>query len=265
MIEYNNNKINVTEWGIENSNGNKPIIIGLHGLGFNGYSTFKNMGEFFSEKGYTFITFDFPGFGISPFMEGLTWDNFSEIINIIFKKCRYDNNSKIILIAHSMGGIMALSYIAKFPEKVLAYCSLEGNCLPGGGYLSKKFARMPDKRLVRFFELFVKQVEKDPGQQGLSFEYMISLKQTNAQTMKYYSDLLVNHVPQNLFQSASKLVEHKSYLYAPGSPEGDDLAKLYKNENYLVYAVQNALHDLINSQPDNTNNWLRKWIDDILN
>jgi len=262
MIEYKNNKINVASWGDDNSN-REPLILGLHGLGFNGNSTFKIMGKFYAEKGLKFVTFDFPGFGLSPFIEELDWDDFCEMIKIIQDKYSIKANKKIVLVAHSMGGIMALSFIKKFPENVLAYCSLEGNCLSGGGYLSKKFARMPDKRLDRFYELFVKQVEKDPGQQGMSSEYLDSLKQTTARVMKYYSDLLVNYVPESLFESASKQIQHKCFLYAPGSPEGDELAEVYENENYLIYPVKNALHDIINSQPQSVNEWLWKWIEGV--
>ncbi len=54
-----------------------------------------------------------------------------------------------------------------------------------------------------------------------------------------------------------------AFYIPPLSPEGNELAELYQVENYKVIQISNALHDMINSQPEITIRILEEWIEEI--
>ncbi len=265
-IQWQDQNIFVTCWNAKNEIENTPLLLCLHGLGFDGYLTFHKLGEYFSKHHFNVITFDFPGFGESELKTDreLNLTDLTDLIEHIRLNFSKDySEKKILLLSHSMAGIMALEYILRYTDNVSGYCSIEGNCIPGGGYLSKKFIRLDGKRLQRFWDLFIRQIENNPEQQSMSEEYITALKRTTPETIKRYSDILVNKVPENLFNEASNKIEHKCFLYTPLSPEGNELAELYQVENYKVIQISNALHDMINSQPEITIRILEEWIEEI--
>ena len=74
---------------------------------------------------YTIIAFDFPGCGNSTYSkdQNLNIDDLVEITHLIIKKLNLNN---IVLIGHSMGGLVGLLYVLKY-NHIKAFIDIEGN------------------------------------------------------------------------------------------------------------------------------------------
>ncbi|MFT9849978.1 alpha/beta hydrolase family protein [Aneurinibacillus sp. REN35] len=122
----------------------KPIVLICHGFkGFKDWGMFPRMGEYFAEKGYAAITFNFSGNGIGEDVE-----NFTELekfgrntyqqelgdIDFIIQQIKhgqlplYDrmDAERIGIIGHSKGGGDAILYASSYPENVRAIVTWNG-------------------------------------------------------------------------------------------------------------------------------------------
>lgn len=105
--------------------GQKETLFYLHGLGCS-KSDFFETAQIKSFQAYTLVAFDFPGHGNSsyPINFALDIDDLVEITELIRQKFSLDN---VILVGHSLGGLVALLYIEKYMDKVKAFINVEGN------------------------------------------------------------------------------------------------------------------------------------------
>ncbi len=103
--------------------GQKETVLYLHGLGCS-KSDFLGATEIESLNVHTLAAFDFPGHGNSSYSEKLDMDDLVEITNLVIEKL---NLHDIVLIGHSMGGLVALLFSERYAGKVKAFVNLEGN------------------------------------------------------------------------------------------------------------------------------------------
>jgi 3-oxoadipate enol-lactonase len=88
-----------------------PLVF-LHGLG-GGKAVWDRQIEHFSALGYRCMAWDQPGYGQSPALEPYTFEKIAEALNGLVAE-------KAILVGHSMGGLVAQEFYARYPEKVAA-------------------------------------------------------------------------------------------------------------------------------------------------
>ncbi|RPI67965.1 MAG: alpha/beta hydrolase [Ignavibacteriales bacterium] len=133
-----NNEISVTIYGYESFDKN-PVLIYVHGFkGFKDWGFVPYTAEYFTEKGYTVITFNFSHNGIGAVKDEFTelekfgkntysleTSELSEIIDAyLFGFFGENPKSKVGLIGHSRGGAVALLTAKKRKEvSVLAVWS----------------------------------------------------------------------------------------------------------------------------------------------
>jgi len=103
--------------------GQKETVLYLHGLGCS-KSDFLGAAEYESLNAHTLVAFDFPGHGNSGYTEKLEMDDLVEITNLFIEKLKLHD---IVLIGHSMGGLVALLFSERYAGKVKAFINLEGN------------------------------------------------------------------------------------------------------------------------------------------
>lgn len=91
---------------------------------------------------YTIISFDYPGCGNSPYTphRNLDVDDLAEITQIFIEQLQLNN---IVLVGHSMGGLVAMLYMLKH-KSALAFISIEGNLAPENCIFSRKVANTAD-------------------------------------------------------------------------------------------------------------------------
>lgn len=98
-------------WEPENSA--KGVIILVHGLGEHSDRYCTHFANFFSNEGYSILTFDLPGHGKSSGKKGhiIKYDDFDELLSagISYAKNKYPS-LPIFVYGHSLGGLIALEY-----------------------------------------------------------------------------------------------------------------------------------------------------------
>jgi len=105
--------------------GQGPVILILHGWG-GGSPSWAKVQEILSEKGFTLICPDFPGFGKSaPPKE--PW-KLSDYAYWTYGFARSQGLEKFFLLGHSFGGRVAIKFAASYPEKLnkLILCASGG-------------------------------------------------------------------------------------------------------------------------------------------
>jgi pimeloyl-ACP methyl ester carboxylesterase len=100
-------------------------VVFLHGLGCS-KRDFQGAFEFPGLTDYTLLTFDLPGCGDSPYPENLTLniDDLVEITHLVLSALSVKD---VVLVGHSMGGLVALLYAERYPANVQGFINVEGN------------------------------------------------------------------------------------------------------------------------------------------
>ncbi|MBI2107588.1 alpha/beta hydrolase [Candidatus Woesearchaeota archaeon] len=110
-------KLKIGSAGIfyEYTKGKSPCIAFIHGLGAN-CTAWQREFAHFQKKGYSALRFDLRGHGMSSKMT----PKFNDFSRDLFALVRKNRLNKIILVGHSMGGMIALDYYKKHSKNVAA-------------------------------------------------------------------------------------------------------------------------------------------------
>jgi len=96
--------------------GNGPTVVLVHGFGEDG-RIWDN--QYLNLKGYRFIIPDLPGSGLSSPVNGTSMEEMAEALYFLIQQEVIDE--KIVLIGHSMGGYVSLSFVEKYPEMLSGF------------------------------------------------------------------------------------------------------------------------------------------------
>lgn len=129
--------------------GWKGTILYLHGLGCS-KDDFIESANIHELQAYTLISFDFPGCGDSPYPKDMTIgiDDLVKITSIVVSKL---NLSDLVVIGHSMGGLVALLYVEKNDTRVKGFINVEGNLAPEDCFFSRKVTKCSSIDATREF------------------------------------------------------------------------------------------------------------------
>lgn len=124
-------------------------------------------------KEYSLFIPDFPGFGVSPSpSRPHLIDDSAQLLESLITI--YSSNNPVMLVAHSLGGLIATKVALSLGKKVLGYVSVEGNITQPDTFYSGKAAMAVDPLLWK--EAFAREIY----QLGLHDEairrYYLSLK-----------------------------------------------------------------------------------------
>ncbi|GMM69438.1 alpha/beta hydrolase [Alteromonas sp. MTD1] len=99
-----------------------PVVIGLHGFLDNAESM-KVLAPYF--KAYRYIAVDLAGHGRSQHRPLGTHYNQADYIQDLYALLQSEQFSDVILVGHSLGGILASMFASLFPERVRAVVSID--------------------------------------------------------------------------------------------------------------------------------------------
>lgn len=121
-IEHNNRDL---DFAGEYVPGGKIHVVCLHGLQFN-KSAFAPVLNLCSQKGLSCLALDFIGFGDSskPLDFSYELEEQALVIGHLLKDFRFE---KLVLVGHSMGGMIGTLLLAELEEKLLGFVNMEGN------------------------------------------------------------------------------------------------------------------------------------------
>ena len=94
--------------------GSGPTVLMLHGIG-GGHLAFAPQVEALAGAGYRAIAWDMPGYGRSAPIEPYTFKGLAQCCVDLIDALQCDS---VVLVGHSMGGMVAQEVIARRPDKV---------------------------------------------------------------------------------------------------------------------------------------------------
>lgn len=94
--------------------GSGPVILMLHGIG-GGHRAFAPQVETFASLGYRAVAWDMPGYGHSAPIEPYTFKGLAHSCIQLIESLKCDS---VILLGHSMGGMVAQEVVARRPDLV---------------------------------------------------------------------------------------------------------------------------------------------------
>ncbi len=175
-ITYHGQKIEI-EYSLRH--GKKGTVLYLHGLGCS-KSDFLGATEIESLQVYSLIALDFPGHGDTSYQEKLGMDDLVEIVNLFNEKL---NLNDLILIGHSMGGLVALLLAEKYAKKVKIFINVEGNLKAEDCFFSSQVTEAD-------FGIFEREIFQN-------FKHKLSSSENIG--FKKYAKLLEQHKPTKAF------------------------------------------------------------------
>lgn len=107
----------------------KAVVIFVHGI-CEHLGRYDYLKDRFNNEGYNVYRYDARGHGKSEGVRGglSNFDDYLEDLNILVDMVKNDNkNLKLVLLGHSMGGLVATAYTCKYHDKV-DYLVLSGAC-----------------------------------------------------------------------------------------------------------------------------------------
>jgi pimeloyl-ACP methyl ester carboxylesterase len=116
--------------------GAHPTIVFVHGLG-NGAENFAAMYEEPALVDHRLIAMDLPGCGESPYPadRALSIDDLVDLLEAFVEERVPD---PFVLVGASMGGLIALLYAERRPERVAVFVNAEGNLAPEDCMFSRR-------------------------------------------------------------------------------------------------------------------------------
>ena len=143
--------------------GDAPTCVYLHGLGAASSADFPHIAADPSLCGRHALLIDLLGFGYSdrPPTFSYALDDHARIVAELLHHLRLEDCA---IIGHSMGGSVAISLAALFPQ--LAGCLLvaEGNLDPGGGMVSRPIAGQSETAFVEHcYRTFLAALSENPA------------------------------------------------------------------------------------------------------
>jgi 3-oxoadipate enol-lactonase len=111
-----------------------PLVF-LHGLG-GGKAVWDRQVEHFRALGYACTAWDQPGYGQSPIVEPYSFEALAGALDRLV-------GGKAVIVGHSMGGLVAQEFYARYPQKVaaLALCFTSAAFAAGTAF-AKQFVAM---------------------------------------------------------------------------------------------------------------------------
>ena len=98
--------------------GGGPTVLMLHGIG-GGHLAFAPQVETLASSGYRAVAWDMPGYGRSAPIEPFTFKGLAQsCIALIEALMQAKGGGSVVLLGHSMGGMVAQEVVARRPELV---------------------------------------------------------------------------------------------------------------------------------------------------
>ncbi|MBI4669900.1 MAG: alpha/beta hydrolase [Elusimicrobia bacterium] len=218
--------------------GPKETIVYLHGLGcFK--EDFTPILDCHGFKDHALMAFDFPGHGNSPYppkaMLGI--NDLVEIANKVRLRLKIN---RLIIIGHSMGGLVGLLYAIQYPKQVKGFINVEGNLVSEDCSISRQVAKLNVLKCKTFLR-DLKQKKACSTNRGFQ-KYAQSLQKVNPRAYFHYCLSLVEYSDGgNLLRKFAGLGMPKLFIYGSENKHLSYLPKL-KNSGCEVREIANSNH-----------------------
>lgn len=156
MVSYSNRSLPI-EYSYRR--GGEGSLLYLHGLGCS-KSDFAAALTRPELENFTVAGFDFPGCGKSGYFPGLPLD-LDSLVDITRQVALTLSLDQPVIAGHSMGGVVGLLYILRYPSNVKAFINIEGNLISDDCFFSRRVAECGPQEFERtVFPDFIRLLEQ---------------------------------------------------------------------------------------------------------
>jgi pimeloyl-ACP methyl ester carboxylesterase len=225
------------------------ILLYLHGLGESGLC-FENIITHPMLEKWNHIVPDLPGYGKSYWPDKpLSLDAQADLLNQWIEKNCW---TSVILIGHSMGGVLGTIMCEKYPIKIRGFINIEGNMSPGdcaysGQAAGQSLTQWLDSGFFEFYEQLYRLGQTDMPHRG----YYASVRMCDPATFYQNSvDLVTASETRQLATRLARLP--MPFCYIGGTPRGvvTESQALLSAAGIPWQAVDNAGHWPFLDHPD---------------
>lgn len=149
------------EVSVETVGTGPAAVLFVHGLGAS-RSYWGEAPRYFDPEAFTLILPDLPGYGDSDAPEELDY-SMAELARALEGVLAHLGRREVHLVAHSMGGAVALLLAGSEAVRVRSFASAEGNLVPDDAFMSTKVTRLKEATLKRVWSKFVDMVAQSLG------------------------------------------------------------------------------------------------------
>lgn len=135
-----------------------PLVLCVHGFADDGTVFLPLAG---TGAPLAFAAMDLPGFGASPPVGDAGVDALGEVVAAVAGQL----GERVILLAHSMGGPVAVAAARRAGERVAGLVALEGNLTEADAYLSRRALRHEESQAFHdaFASAVLRRAAEDPS------------------------------------------------------------------------------------------------------
>jgi pimeloyl-ACP methyl ester carboxylesterase len=242
--------------------GNETTLLYLHGGG----CSKNDFAESLKRKElaqFTLVGFDFPGCGDSPYpaTTSLNIDDLVEITQLVTNKLGLKN---IVLVGHSMGGLVALLLAEKYPDHIKAFISVEGNLSPDSCNFSRKIIGfgLEEWKEKEFPRLITELLESG----NIGREAYAATLNNHASPRAFYDvchQIVDYSVNGNLTEKFIGLAIPKILLYGSENKSMRHIETL-KREDVLVQEIPSSNHFLFYDNPERYYEEVSRFLQEII-
>lgn len=226
-------------------------ILFIHALGA-GRNSFDPCFGLKSFQRYTLGAVDLPGCGGSDPLDDFSY-SMKDQAGLVLKWITELGLDRIVLVGHSMGGVIGLYLAESLGQRVEAFFNLEGNLNPSDCMFSGKIASLPLKTFEeRGFQQFKRSLkenmERDPSP-GLE-NYFENISKVSPRALYLSSLSLVKESANgDLSERFLNLPLKKWYIWGENSV--NPITRAFLDENSIPYfIVPESGHFMIDDQPE---------------
>jgi len=231
--------------------GGSPSVVFVHGLG----AAKNSFDPFFEDKTFgrfTLASVDLPGCGHSDHPMGFSY-SMKDQANLVLNWIRDLALTRIVLVGHSMGGVICLLVAEKLGSRVTGFLNLEGNL----GYEDCTYSKQAAAMSQLDFEL--------KGYKEFTHRLENRLQQKPSPGLKNYVENISRTYPIGLYLSSRSLVEESRHgnlkerfvslpvkkWYVFGERSMNPLTRDYLETQGIAYhVVTGSGHFMMDDQPD---------------
>lgn len=234
-IDYRNQNFEI-EYFIRPGKGS--TLLYLHGGGCS-KNDFLEATKIPELRDYQIMAFDFPGCGNSPYPAHLDIDDLVEITDRIISILNLTN---VILLGHSMGGLIGLLYIQRH-NHIKAFINIEGNLASENCVFSRKVVGA--EGFEDYLRILEQLKESLNHSKNLGFEKWSSTLEHHSSPQAFYDycPQIVEYSDQgNLVELYSQLKIPTLYIYGSENEHKLHFLKTLKNSGRNIKEISQSNH-----------------------
>lgn len=227
--------------------GSGPTILYVHGLGCS-KADFMEMTSIPELQTFRLVSADHPGCGDSSYDENHPL-NIDGVVEVIEHFVTDLGLNRFLLVGGSMGGLVALLYAERNPNRITGFANVEGNLAPEDCMFSRNVIR---HSYSHFANVVFPQLKKSlSAKTGRGFtRHLRVLEKAHPRAYYDYAFQTVEYSDRgNLLERFLSLPIPKCFLYGSENRHLSYLERL-RQSDCTVIEIPNAGHFLFYDQPD---------------